>query len=131
MFVNHLPEGVANFGKRLSSYFEDSANSSVELNFSDGSSASCDILIGCDGVKSSIRKQMFQSLAILKSPEYQQYVEPVWSGTIAYRGLVPVKELNEACTIQRHRTIVTPMMVLFSATCIIQIFDRTCFLVLW
>lgn len=115
--MDKLPDGVAHFGKRLTTYSENLTSSIVELQFSDGSSATCDILIGCDGIKSGIRRQMFQSLAESVSSDYHQYIEPVWSGTIAYRGLIPIEELNEVCSDKPHRTIMTPMMVTTSANC--------------
>ncbi|KAF9449148.1 4-aminobenzoate hydroxylase [Macrolepiota fuliginosa MF-IS2] len=65
----------------------------VTLHFSDKPPTTCDILIGADGLKSTVR-QLF--LTRLPDPEkYKPYLEPVWSGTIAYRGLVTKEELRE------------------------------------
>ena len=111
VFVNHLPEGVAHFGKRLSSYSQNFSDGELQLDFSDGSTASCDVLIGCDGIKSTIRKQLFESLAETESPDYLQYIDPIWSGSTAYRGLIPVDELIDRSNGKMHRTISTPMMV--------------------
>ncbi|THH30135.1 hypothetical protein EUX98_g4064 [Antrodiella citrinella] len=81
VLVDHLPSGVAHFGKRLASYSEDARM--VELRFDDRSSSSCDVLIGCDGIKSTIRKQMYEEAAKARGkPHLLQYIEPIWSGTM-------------------------------------------------
>ena len=50
------------FGKRLESY-EDSTSNPITLRFKDGTTATCDVLIGADGVKSAVRRSMFADLA--------------------------------------------------------------------
>jgi len=102
VLVDHLPAGVAHFGKRLSSYTEH--DQGVELNFADGSSSSCDVLIGCDGIKSIIRRQMYEEEAAKGKPHMLQYVEPIWSGTMVYRSLVPAQQLREV-TGREHRVM--------------------------
>ncbi|KAK0455026.1 FAD/NAD-P-binding domain-containing protein [Armillaria borealis] len=99
VLVNRLPPGVAHFGKRLAAYSEDSETETVTLSFVDGTTETCDLLVGCDGIKSTIRKQMFAE---------EGGHDPVFTGTIAYRGLIPVSALcsNGAA----HRTVSTPMM---------------------
>jgi hypothetical protein len=62
------------------------------LTFSDGFTATADILVGADGVHSATRAAMFKSLG----PGYDQYISPVFSGTIAYRGGVPKRTVAEA-----------------------------------
>jgi len=82
----------------------------IALFFSDGSSAVCDCLIGCDGIKSTVRKQIFETLANAGRPEYLSFVEPIWSGTVAYRGLIPTQRVPKRRSGDPHRTIETPMM---------------------
>ena len=77
------------FNKRLVSY-EDSAPEPVKLHFADGSSATCDILIGADGIKSAVRECMFSDLASkaldeTQAADYRRCMKPTWSGIIAYR----------------------------------------------
>ncbi|KAI0745659.1 FAD/NAD(P)-binding domain-containing protein [Earliella scabrosa] len=115
VLVDHLPEGVAHFGKRLSSYAHTPTahgrDTQITLYFSDGTTASCDLLVGCDGIKSTIRKQMLEEHVHKRGgdPELLQHIDPVWTGTIAYRGLIPVERLIKPNG-KKHRTIDSPMM---------------------
>ncbi|KAF7306069.1 Glycoside hydrolase family 3 protein [Mycena chlorophos] len=101
VFVDNLPSGVAHFGKRLVSYAERHAEGGIELTFADGATTSCDLLVGCDGIKSTVRKQMLSG-----RPELEAHVEPRWSGSIAYRGLIPVVDLPGG----KHRAMDHPLM---------------------
>nr|ABV82787.1 unknown [Chromohalobacter sp. HS-2] len=85
--VSQLPEGIAHFGKRCRSVEQDAEG--VSVSFEDGSDFCCDILIGFDGIKSSVREH------VLPSVEYGAF-DPRWSGTLAYRGLVPTERLRQA-----------------------------------
>jgi salicylate hydroxylase len=58
----------------------------VHLDFDDGSTASGDLLIGADGIHSTIRKQLF-------GPD-----KPLFTGDVAWRGLVPVERLPSHLT---------------------------------
>ncbi len=91
--VEHLPNDIAHFGKRLTSYSQSGQSGPIALQFADGSSASCDILVGCDGIKSAVRHSMMEKKVAEGLPEFSKYAEPVWTGTIAYRVLVPVDRL--------------------------------------
>jgi salicylate hydroxylase len=59
-----VPEGIVKFGKRLVTVEESSPTDnvakpgSISLTFKDGSTATADVLIGCDGVHSVIRKYL-------------------------------------------------------------------------
>lgn len=52
----------------------------VEITFQDGTTAEADLLIGCDGIHSEVRKAFIQGNAL-------------YSGKIAYRGIVPIDKL--------------------------------------
>ncbi|EPQ57035.1 FAD/NAD P-binding domain-containing protein [Gloeophyllum trabeum ATCC 11539] len=112
VLINNLPEGIAHFNKRLSSYTRSSSSSPITLCFADDSTAVCDLVIGCDGIKSTIRTQMYREEAERTKNERGDwesivgYIEPVWSGTIAYRGLIPASRLKEG-----HSALSRPMMV--------------------
>ncbi|EKM54255.1 uncharacterized protein PHACADRAFT_146035 [Phanerochaete carnosa HHB-10118-sp] len=94
-FVDQLPEGSAHLNKRLESYSQSNALSPIELNFADGSIASCDILVGADGVKSVVRRCMFRDLTKNGDSEVAKYIQPFYSGTINYRCLVPAELLPD------------------------------------
>ena len=74
------------------------------LMFEDGTQATCDVLVGCDGIKSAVRRAMYNALAkdaetrgeLGEAARLRALNDPVWSGTVAYRSLVPVKELEES-----------------------------------
>ncbi|KXN91079.1 Salicylate hydroxylase [Leucoagaricus sp. SymC.cos] len=112
VFVDHLPPDLAHFGKRLLSYTDSGhAGRGVQLQFADGSSSECDILVGCDGIKSIIREQLYETKAReTKNPRLLKHIKPLWTGTIAYRGLVEVEKLRKMGG-QGHRAIKNPMMV--------------------
>lgn len=83
--IKHVPEGVAQFGKRVTHY-EYADDDKVVLHFKDGSTATHDAVIGCDGIKSNIRKTL---LASTPKPES---ANAVFSGKFCYRGLIPMDE---------------------------------------
>lgn len=89
---------------RLVSYSEN--ESSVQIVFENGVTAECDVLIGADGIKSAIRRQLFQD----RHPE--RNIDTIWTGTCAYRGLVQSDVL--AARMPNHRTLTTPTMVRYS-----------------
>ncbi|KAL1966217.1 hypothetical protein VTN77DRAFT_4769 [Rasamsonia byssochlamydoides] len=55
--------------------------SDVTLKFRDGTSAVADLVVGCDGIHSNLRSQFSTD-------------NPRYSGRIAYRGLVPIRNLE-------------------------------------
>ncbi|TBU25153.1 FAD/NAD(P)-binding domain-containing protein [Dichomitus squalens] len=113
--VAHLPAGIAHFGKRLTSYtyipVAQRREPQIFLQFADGSAATCDLLVGCDGIKSVIRKQLLEDHVYKQGgdPRLLEHIEPIWSGMVAYRGLIPVERLKKADGTE-HRTIRSPMM---------------------
>ncbi|THU95391.1 FAD/NAD-binding domain-containing protein [Dendrothele bispora CBS 962.96] len=109
IFVDQLPPNVARFKMKLNSYSQSHRDGPIFLNFSDGTTSTCDILIGADGIKSTIRAQMFQEASERESrPELLDFIKPVYTGTTTYRGLIPIKSLNSLPP--NHRAIADPMM---------------------
>lgn len=80
--VKLIPEGVAHFGKRMLDYEDD--GEMVVLKFADGTTATHSAVIGCDGVKSQTR------IKILGKDD--PAAQPVFSGSYAYRALIPMDE---------------------------------------
>lgn len=60
--VDSVPAKYCQFGKRLDSYVDasEAEGKPITLNFQDGTSAICDVLIGADGVKSAVRTALFK-----------------------------------------------------------------------
>lgn len=85
--ASQLPEGIAQFGKRAQRVEQDGEQ--VRVTFTDGTEHRCDVLIGADGIKSSIRDHVLQGLN-------QPLAAPRFSGTCAYRGLIDSQQLREA-----------------------------------
>ena len=70
---------VIRLNKRVRGYVEN--ENSVELHFEDGTSASGDLLVGSDGLKSAVRTQMLGA------------APAVYTGDGAWRILVPIEDL--------------------------------------
>lgn len=88
--VQHLPEGVAQFGKRATHFTETPGSGQVTLHFKDGSTTTHDAVVGCDGIKSNIRK------SVLAATPHSEAAHAVFSGKFCYRGLIPMDEAVEA-----------------------------------
>ena len=91
------------FSKRLASYVEPKdASEPVVLHFKDGTEATCDLLVGSDGIRSAVRRTMFTLLAdeaegadSEQAAAMRSMIDPEWSGIVAYRGLAPTATLDE------------------------------------
>lgn len=113
--------------KRLVSYAT-LPDGQIRASFADGSRVTCDLLIGADGIKSVVRENMLQQRAATHAAagRYEAAYrcllsnQPVWSGTMAYRALIPMEKVQkdidkgdlslEECHIQ----VCTPPLVALS-----------------
>jgi salicylate hydroxylase len=75
-----LPGGVMSLGCRAIAVSQDDASATVS--FADGGEASGDFIVGADGIHSVVRSALF-------GPD-----KPVFSGTVAYRGLLPAAKVR-------------------------------------
>ena len=73
---------------RLSTYTE--TKDGIELEFTNGNKATCDILVGADGINSVVRRVFLAKEKGIdpSSEEAAKISQPVWSGTMVYRSLV-------------------------------------------
>jgi 6-hydroxynicotinate 3-monooxygenase len=78
--ANAVPEGMVKLGKRLVGL--EPGERAVQLSFADGSVASAAIVVGADGIKSTVRTALI-------GPE-----PPVYSGHVAYRAIFPAHLLD-------------------------------------
>src|ERR1700716_516508 len=74
MLANTLPAGTVHTGHRCTGFEQD--GSMARVSFANGAFAEADVVIAADGIHSELRPHVFAS-----SP-------PVFSGSVAYRGLV-------------------------------------------
>ena len=72
------------------------------MHFTDGTRATCDVLVGADGIGSRTRKAMYSDLANRvrdvdpeKAAELEKPMEPSFTGTYQYRALVDGNKLRE------------------------------------
>ncbi|KAK5306179.1 hypothetical protein LTR99_001869 [Exophiala xenobiotica] len=86
--VHLVPKEIARFGKRLKDIQEDNGHGRLVMRFEDGTSAEADAVIGCDGIKSTVRK-------IIVGRDHPS-AHPVYTHKYAYRGLVPMDKAIEA-----------------------------------
>jgi salicylate hydroxylase len=78
-------EGFVTFKKRCTDI--DELEDGVKIHFADGTTEHFDAVIGCDGVKSRVRKILLGD---------SMDIEPRFTGKYAYRGLVPVADAKKA-----------------------------------
>lgn len=81
LLANSLPPGTVRFGARVTGVEE--RGEGVELWFEGGERARADIAIAADGIRSRVRQQLFG------------VEEPVFSGTVVYRGVAPRERVIE------------------------------------
>ncbi len=82
-----LPAACLCTGKRAQSFIQ--SEDGVELSFTDGSHYYADMVIAADGIKSSMR-------TMLERARGAKITHPVFSGTLAWRGLVDSARLHDA-----------------------------------
>ncbi|THH33455.1 hypothetical protein EUX98_g789 [Antrodiella citrinella] len=86
--LKHFDISRAHFNKRCINVSPSAANPSVQiLTFTDGTTREANVVIGADGIKSTIR-----SIITGRSVD----ADVAWSNTAAYRGLVQLREAKAA-----------------------------------
>ena len=71
------------------------------MTFKDGTTATCDLLVGADGIKSAVRRTMYSGLAAqAESSEEKErllaFIKPTWTGQYVYRGVIKTEDLKKA-----------------------------------
>ena len=82
-----VPKETVSFGKRVVGIQELGVGKGVKLQFADGSKAEASAVVGCDGVKSSLRRIVLG--------EDDKAAHACFSGKYAYRGLIPMNKAVE------------------------------------
>ena len=100
----HLPAScIVHPRKRLVNYIEPEqedvrSTSPIILGFADGTTAPTDVLIGADGIRSAVRKTMFEAASKDSGDNkaaLKQYSDATFTGISAYRCLVPAETLRK------------------------------------
>jgi salicylate hydroxylase len=73
---------------QLLSYEE--LDNEITLHFDNGHTASCDFLVGADGIRSAVRAGFLENQGLSHSPS----IGPIWTGAYVYRGLISVDQLR-------------------------------------
>ena len=81
MLAKNLPAGVVHTGHRCTGY--ERRGETARVTFENGEAAEGDVVVGADGIHSVLRQHVH--------PESR----PVFSGTVTYRGVVPVELVPE------------------------------------
>ncbi|KAL1673917.1 hypothetical protein EV122DRAFT_221733 [Schizophyllum commune] len=107
-----------------------SSNSASSPAFPNGTVATCDVLIGADGLKSRVRVGMMERLvseatrqaagpagAEGEAEALAAAAQPVWSGFVAYRVLISADKLRERAP--EHSLLSNPMLYFGKNACIV------------
>ena len=89
--LDALPAAAYRFGKRLTRIEQDA--SGVTAIFADGRSERGDLLVGADGVRSTVRGQFLPD------------VEPVYAGYVAWRAVLDEADLPPELSARRRRPL--------------------------
>ncbi|KAM5530281.1 hypothetical protein V8D89_016060 [Ganoderma adspersum] len=118
VLMRNLPSSCSiHTSKRLVKYTD--SGIAYTLHFADGTKATADVIVGADGIKSKTRAAMYdyahQAKCIKKANVRREECErcrkatPKWTGTIAYRYLIPADKLREINPNHKALEIVAPM----------------------
>ncbi len=84
--TSFIPMNNVQFDKRLEDVQQ--CSDKVILTFADGKTADASILVGSDGIQSTVRAHILRHL-------YPDQVEPVYADSYCYRGVIPIAEAQE------------------------------------
>lgn len=96
VLLQNLPSTCSPYvKKRLMSY--STSNLGIKLLFEDKTTAIVDVLVGADGIKSSVRRNLLAREAqyfrqrgdTTKAKRIESSIDAVWSGIVAYRTVIP------------------------------------------
>ncbi|KAH9911102.1 uncharacterized protein BXZ73DRAFT_57355 [Epithele typhae] len=123
VLVRHLPARCTiHTSKRLVSYDPpppSSPNDTHTLHFADGTHATADVVIGADGIKSAVRSSMYAHTHVQECESGDDTPvaacarcarsRPKWTGTVAYRYLIPTERLRAVNPAHHALHVAAPM----------------------
>ncbi|KAL8279600.1 hypothetical protein RQP46_007913 [Phenoliferia psychrophenolica] len=89
--VKRLPDGLATFGHRCTSYTPHDNGVTLQFATNPPTSAEADVIVASDGIKSQLRQHLFSRLGLDHESQVARYSQ--W---IAWRGLIPRSKFEEA-----------------------------------
>ncbi|GAB1318399.1 Salicylate hydroxylase [Madurella fahalii] len=99
-----VPDDAVRFGKEIDTVLEpDSEDGKLTLYFKDGTTASADAVIGCDGIRSRVR-QLIHPGPKTKGQKLPPWAHPHYTRKFCYRALVPMAHAVEAIGTYRAST---------------------------
>ena len=119
-FLNLVqPPRQVRLGKRVLAYNQ--TNDDIILRFQDGTTARCDVLLGCDGIRSVVRAVMYSQLAEAaqlagrpeEAAELRSHKAAVFSGEEMYRCLIRKDQLPPD-ELKNHPAINSSVLIVVS-----------------
>ncbi|KAF4618297.1 hypothetical protein D9613_011520 [Agrocybe pediades] len=81
----HLSHRLVNF---------DETEDGVVLKFTNGTTATCDLLVGADGIHSRVRRSLLSELKLTSDQEADRRALPLWTGVYVYRYMIDANALR-------------------------------------
>ncbi|KDR80360.1 hypothetical protein GALMADRAFT_92716 [Galerina marginata CBS 339.88] len=107
VLLNHISSNIqCRLNHRLTTYRQ--SKDGVEMEFKNGETATCDILIGADGINSAVRKAFLADGKNLSEEEVAANAQPLWTGMVVYRDLVDSELIRKDAP--NHRGLTTPVV---------------------
>ena len=113
------PPRKVRLGKRVLAY--EQSDGEIVLHFQDGTTSTCDVLMGCDGIRSGVRGAMYSQLADAaqragnpeEAAKLRSHKSAVFSGEEMYRCLIKKDELPPGA-LKNHPAFNTSVLVVVS-----------------
>lgn len=109
VLLKHISPSIqVHLSHRLITYRE-LEQGQVELEFKNGNKATCDLLIGADGINSVIRKTFLRNKNKWSEEEASQKAQPLWTGSTVYRNTIDAELIRKDSP--NHRALTESVMV--------------------
>ncbi|GJJ16131.1 hypothetical protein Clacol_010411 [Clathrus columnatus] len=95
IFNEENTKGNIHFGKRCVQFIQTTDRKDVTIYFKDGTTATCDVLVGSDGIRSAIRKQLVDEKGWNVQDPAVDSSGLRFSGTVAFRALVDPASIGD------------------------------------
>ncbi|KAF8966624.1 FAD/NAD(P)-binding domain-containing protein [Flammula alnicola] len=107
VLLKHISSSVqTHLDRRLTGYQE--SDNGIKLFFKNGETATCDLLVGADGINSAVRREFLAKENNLHGAEAITNARPVWTGTVIYRSMIDSEVIKRQAP--NHPSLATPMV---------------------